>query len=395
MGYDEDLQQLPHDTPLPRRDGDSQDFVAREVFGVDNYSALTGNFATDLDLIEDDAFFEVSNLAKWWVYTDPQYTGPANAADASTNAIPAVFSELFRSMWAAKAIRRFHNPQKGAMYFKEHTAPLFERVAQHFEALTEFNDPTTPSTAMSVNSLRRAAIAVLVRQRTPVVPPFVTSRTTIVNEYNKLWEERRWMFKIRHVKVTIDTSGNILLPDPPEGEQQITVDGIASKHIIVMDAQNIRYDIAWLDSERFVQAAARYDGDTGRPRFFFLEDKGSLPPIIRLLPTPDTTYTAFMNVLMGPPAITSDVATEAFDRLPLPLRAHLQNRVTGTMIHQWGKEDNDSLRWLNLIEKERAMFGPEWDYKGSHEFSARGHHHHDFIRSLASFRGVPILGQLD
>jgi hypothetical protein len=363
--------------------------MARALFGGDaTYLGLPLHFRTDLDILEADAFHEVSNLVKWWIYSNPAFEAPGDAT-GEEDTIPAVFNELFRTMWIAKGMTRFRNTQAGVLYFREHVAPLFERAALHFE--DEFHTTSGVSRTFTLSELRRSVIATLLRQRTPVVPPFIQSNRVIHDEYVKLWDERRWTWRVRHKEVTIQTSGQVDLP----GGDNDSLDGFASKHFTILLSNGQRSKIYWLDSERWAEAAARYDGDTGRPRFFFIENMGVFPHVIRFLPTPDIAYTAFVNVFIGPPTLAADDDGAAFDAMPTAFRAHLRNRVIGAMMSEWGREDADTQRWERKVEKERQTFGPEWDYAGSHEYSARGHHGHQFISMLSSYRGVPVVGQID
>ena len=73
---------------------DLRDFVTREVLGGD-YANLDASHRTDIDNLAEDAFFEVSNIIKWYAAADSNYGDPA-ASGASGDA-PATLNELFKS----------------------------------------------------------------------------------------------------------------------------------------------------------------------------------------------------------------------------------------------------------------------------------------------------------
>ena len=242
-----------------------------------------------------------------------------------------------------------------------------------------------------MNSLLRSVIGILIRQRTPVIPPFMEGQRTVRDEFVKLWEGRRWAFRLRMKKMTITTDGELL---NPAGDTD-KFDGLASKNIVLLTSNNQRYRLDWVDATRAASISAFYDGKTGRPRFFFDEDRGTIQGI-HFWPKPDKTYDAFAGIIIGPPPfLTSANVKDAFAQLPVPFRAHLRDKIIARLLSDFGREDVDAARALRNVEREERALARAWDYKGSSRYNARGHHHLAYLNDTMSYRGNFIFGQYE
>jgi hypothetical protein len=368
-----------------------QNSVAREIFGV-LYSELSTDFKADLTALEHDAFHEVTQLIQWYLLTDTSWTGDAASPGVD---LPIAFNELFRVAWLARAYRRFRSPETGATFRQQHVVPIYQQLSTFFDP--NFATATIiPTDTVTYNSVARTAIARLIRQRTPVVPPFHEAQRTIRNEFIKLWKAKRWTWRVRFKQITITSEGAI---EFPEGDTD-NFDGFASKHIHIRNSAGLRSKVYWLDSERFANAAANYfdnagDLTTGLPEYFYDESLGD-QPVITCLPKPDQAYFGYANVVIGPPNLSSD-STNDFDleALPFAFQAHLQDRIFAILLSQWGKEDVDASRALRNVEKDYLSLTTAWEDKGAHRYSARGHHQQRLVQKLASYTGNRIVGQLD
>lgn len=389
---------------------DIQNEVVKEVLGIGGgRTALSGAFQTTIDHLSDDTFFDYTNLLKWWVYTDdafdePDGPAPVNDPGVAVDSIPAVFNEFFRLGLATRCYRAWRSAEKADAYWKAHAAPLMERLATYFDATFGTQTPGRAADDMTLNTLRRYVIAILIRQRTPVIPPFNQSHQIIRAEFVKLWNSKRWTFRVRHKRLLIDAATNgITLP---AGDNDI-IDGIASKHMTLRMSDGTRRRVIWLDSERFAEAAAFFGGSdpnatnpaprTGTPRYFFDEDTGTPPPIIHLLPIADRDYDVFVNVVVGAPSFTTGTvdANNALGQLPPEFRHWLADKIVAVMLSKWGREDVDAARALRESKREFDELSVAWADRGAHRYTARGHHQVKFIRDRASFWGSNILGQLE
>jgi len=276
-----------------------------------------------------------------------------------------------------------------------------ERLAVHFDDEFGSQVPGRASDEMTLNTIRRYVIAILVRQRTPVIPPFNQAHQIIRAEFVKLWNAKRWSFRVRHKRLTIDSATNGITLAAGDTD---TIDGIASKHMTIRTSNGSRRKIVWLDSERFTQAAAFFGGSdpagdpaprTGTPRYFFDEDTGSPPPIIHLLPVADQDYDVYVNVVVGcPPFSTGTVdSNNALGQLPPEFRHWLADKVVAVMLSKWGREDVDAARAMRESKREFDELSTAWADRGAHRYTARGHHHVKFLRDRASFWGSNIIGQ--
>lgn len=367
-----------------------RDFVTREVFGGD-YANLDGSHKLDIDNLAEDAFFEVTNVIKWFAAADSDYTDPS-LVDA-----PAELNELFKITWVAKAIRRFKSLDDGAIFQKQYVEPTTLRALASLEA--NFNDATGSIDAMTIRSMRRHVIAVMVRQRTPTIPPFEVVGQIIRDEFVKLWNHSRWRWRVRHKKATLtefiastSLGGDILLAD---GDTDV-MDTLASKRIYIKTSTGARVPVLWLDETRTAEAAIRYDGKRGTPRFFYDEDRGPDQPIaFHWLPNPDQAFTIFFSMVLKAPVFGDADSDLGFASLPMEFRSNLRDYVTAKVLHLWGREDNDAVRVFAVAKAERRELAAAWVDPGASRYTARGHHGLRFHKDLSSYPYGGLSGQLD
>lgn len=369
-----------------------RDFVTREVFGGD-YAGLDSSHKLDIDNLAEDAFFEMTNILKWFAASDSGYVNPSSS-DA-----PAELNELFKITWVAKALRRFRSLDDGAKFQKQYAEPTTLRALTALDANFNTGDAFA-SDELTIRSLRRHVISVMVRQRTPTIPPFEVVGQIIRDEFVKLWNHARWRWRVRHKKATLtefvvstSTGGDILLP---EGDTDV-MDTLASKRIYIKTSTGSRVPVLWLDETRTAEAAIRYDGKRGTPRFFYDEDRGPETPIVfHWLPNPDQDFTVFFSMVLKAPAFTSDPNSSAgLSLLPVEFRANLRDYVTAKVLHLWGREDNDAARVFAVAKAERRELAAAWVDPGASRYTARGHHGLRFHRDLTSYPFSGISGQLN
>jgi hypothetical protein len=353
--------------------------------------------------LADDAAFEITNLAKWYTLTDPSFTSPEDLApEAGFHAtLPEEFNEAWRLLWTAKAMRTFRSHEAGAAYAQEQANPAIQRAAEHYDAQFNFMGQW-PQAALEDNvsmaDVMRSVINIMIRQRTIVIPPFSEAARSLREEFVKLWEGGRWRFRVRHYSITIDALTASINFDEGDPKQ---FDGFASKHIHLLSAERgMRYKVAWLDPERFAEARTFWNSGavttTGVPRYFTTEDRGTLQAI-HFLPQPDIDYNGFAAILIKGPTFSADpfddTDSNGLNQMPQPFRAHLRDRLIGTLLSQWGREDVDCQRWLTKIESDFAKLADDWTEAGAEAYSARKHPGSSLVQGQLSHRGPNIIGQ--
>jgi hypothetical protein len=367
-----------------------QDILAREVFGVNTYSQLSTDTRQSLSQLADDAAFDIVNIGKWFMLTDPDFTNQI------TSDLQAEFNELWRLMWTERAYRTFRSPQLAAQYHRDTVEPLYRRVVDNLD--TEFLIPASSNwaDAISLETMMRSIIGILVSQRTPVIPGVSEAMRTIREEYVKLWEERRWSFKVRHTTLQIATTGAVNFGD--DGTTDFGFDGFASKYIWII-SNSRPYKCQWLDSTRFAQAKAEYDQlatSTGRPRYFYTEDWGS-DPLIHWAPDPDQAYTGYANILLRAPAFSGDHSDNGtgngLNSLPPPFRGHLRDRVVARLLSKWGREDTDAKRLFVQVRSDAIELTDNWSERGAEASAVAPPAGNKMVRQLRSYRGSPVIGQ--
>jgi len=368
------------------------DMYAREVFGVADWATLAADVRAKSKVLADDAAYELTNIAQWYHLDDAEFTG------VETSDLQREFNELWRVMWITKGIRMFRDSDKAIAYEKNIVAPALQRAVDFLNQKTDFlADIDSFTDDISLEKMMKSVLGIVVRQRTPVIPPVNEAARTIREEFVKLWESDRWNFRVRHTSMTINTDGSVDFGTEGDIDQ---FDGFASKYMIVLDANSIRSRIVWLDSTRFAEAKAYFDNrsvSTGVPRFFFTEDRGS-STIIHWAPDPGATYTAYANILIKAPSFstdqTDDAPTNGLNSLPQPLRAHLRDIVSAKLLSKWGREDVDAKRNLDMIAKDRAELIDDWTERGAEASSPVPRAGYNMIKEQSSYRGgSPIIGQ--
>lgn len=350
-----------------------RDDVASEAFGVAGYSDLSSTKQSELTTEGNAAFYEVTQWARWYTEVSP------DSVD-----LPSEWNEAFRHVWVAKCKRRWRSPQDFHAHWTQYVAPLLERIADHYTA--DWNSASAlQDDSFSVQSLRQSAMAIVVRQRTPIFPPVREVDRIIRDEFVKLWNERKWEFRKRPVKLTITTAGDV------QAAESFIFDGMLSKHMTIKHTSG-RTTIEWVDATRAADLLAVYDGQTGVPMFFYDVDKGDTKSI-QFIPMPDAEYTAFAVIYIGAPAFASAAnSTETVSLLPVEFRINLRDFIVAKIVHNWGREDTDASRLLGVAQSERDRLAQAWDDKGASRARIRGHHHRSFINDLMSFRGGNVLG---
>ena len=331
-------------------------------------------------------FFDVSNIMQWYALTEQSYTNPSDATDG---VLPATANEFFKLKWLSRGIRRFRSAEKSLEFEKSQVEPAQQRLLLFMVA--NFNQSNSyANDAMSINSIRREVLTILVRQRSPVVPPFETMGSLIRSEFVKLWEHRRWNFRVRLKNASITTDGDLTLP---EGDTD-TFDGIASKNIVIKGSSGGRFNIVWADAERFAQLSAHFD-KVGRPRFFSDEDHGTPPTAILFKPAPDKAYNVFFKMIVGVPEFSDNPnSTQGFAKLPIVFRHNLKEVVLAKALSMWGREDIDAKRALDNALGEREAFAGRWEDKGSSRYTARAHNLDAILRNQTSYPFRGAMGQI-
>lgn len=390
--------QRPTDSPFERQGGVQnahRDILAREVFGVDGWSNLASETQQTLSQLCDDAAYEIVNLAKWFHITDSSFD---EISGSFADDLSEEFNELHRLMWTERAYRVFRSPQLAAEYNKATVMPAFYRAVDSFDPNFYFVSAGAWGDNISLDTMLRTVIGTLVRQRTPVIPPVEEGLRTIREEFVKLWESNRWPFRVRHTTLNIDgTDGSVTFGTEEEGFEGF--DGFASKHIYILDSSGIVHKCEWLDSTRFSIAKAQCDASTntstGRPVYFFTEDRGSVQAI-HWAPDPDDDYTAYANIIIKPPtftSLTSNSSLNGLNSMPAAFRAHLRDTVIAKLLSKWGREDTDAKRLLAQIQMDSIQLADDWAERGAEAASVVPGAGFRMVNDLRSHRGSPVIGQ--
>lgn len=342
-----------------------RDAVTQEVFGVDLFSSLSASKQTEVTFEGNSAFYEVTEWGKWYTEVAPDVTD-----------LPSAWNEAFRALWVAKCFRKFRSPQAYHAHYNAYVAPMLSRLADHYTA--DWNSGTVlQDDTFTPAQIRKSVMALCIRQRTPVFPPVREVDAMIRDEFVKLWNERQWSFRIRSVQLTITALGEV------QTAEAFVFDGMASKTMVIVGASGTQYQIDWLDATRHARMSAAFNGQTGRPLFFFDVDKGDVKSI-QFIPAPDQAYTAYAVIIIGAPPFSGANSTDGLSLLPVEFRANLRDMVFAKCLGKFGREDNDAARALAYARGERDAFAGRWDNKGASRAEIRNHNPMRFANDLAS-----------
>lgn len=369
-------------TLTPATQANIKEDVVREAFGSSaTFAGLSTGLQSVVDSTGDDTFMEVTSRSKWFADISPD-----------SEDLPTQWNELFKKLWVAKIILQSRSTQDFHAYWNTVVVPLQERIADHYTAGWQ-SSSILASTAQTVTSIRKSVIATLIRQRTPVFPPIHKIDETILAEFQKLWVRRKWSFRQRTVKVTIDSDG--ISFEVGFTTEEMTFAQLASRDMF-LDGHGDRR-IMWCDSTEFARRSAASSGKTGEPKKFYDEGVSGLSGI-RFLPTPDKEYSAWAVIYIGPPSL--DHGAEGADKetgiekLPVEFRLHLYERVFATLMSQWGREDGDAVRALRKVENDLVQLEADWIDRGPSRSRASTPSHSRMTLGLTSSRGTGSISPL-
>jgi len=358
----------------------ARDPVAQEAFGPSvAYSSLTTQQKSIVDREIGAAFYDVISRARWFAEINP-----------SASDLPVEWNELLRQMAAARCKRVFRSVSDYALHWRMYVEPLQDRIADHYTA-SWMSSGTLASDIQTAASMRSHVISIIIRQRHPVFLPVNEIDRQVREEFVRLWNCKWWRFRRRMMKLTLTTSGSVV---SAEGYQ---ISAFASREIVVQGTvSEARSRITWLDSTRAAEAASRFDGETGKPRYFYSTmSDGRMS--IALLPIPDEDYTAFAMVYIGAPTFTlggSGGEIDGMRMLPVKLRGHLRDRIVANIVSSAGREDNDAARLIRKAANDFELLAGQFDDGGPAEASAFPHHVGRTISQLGSWNGGNILSPL-
>jgi hypothetical protein len=374
------MTQLPTQTPFvtPSFDTDLLNEVRHEVFGTK--TALATAQEDTLKSLGEDAFFDVTEIGKWYNETDP-----------TTEDLSNIWNELFKLRWVQRAMRHFRSTAD-AERFEQLADRQEARLAQHY-AINWGAASALADDSINPVALRNSVLSVIIRQRTPWYPPIELVDRIMREEFVKLWNERRWEFTKRNARFSIGTNGTVCATDATGGG--LVFDGMCSNKIWIKPSTTglgVR-PCVFLDANRFAEAAAAFDGRTGRPRHFHDFDEGDIKRIA-FIPQPDAVYTAFGIIYIAAPQFNPSTGREGLKLLPVEFRASLRDYIVAKVMHFSGREDTDAARALTLAQSERAQMAQAWDDKGASRFDVRPQIDRRWWSTLQSRQFTSVVGSL-
>jgi hypothetical protein len=349
----------------------NKDRILYEVFG------RTDNVPVNLSSSPWKGYIEhaerrVDEIRKWYVEdVGDSYVGQSASDDA--------WVELVELETIERLIRQFRSVQDADTFRKTAIASLLSQIVSTIAHDDDWSTTASGTSVTSAVSLRKSIIGILVRQSTPVFPSIDVLDKAVVEEHIILFDSRKWRFRRKPVKMTLNTSGD-LSANTTMGE----FDGFASKIIYLKDSSNNVTEVHWKDSTRWAELMAHYDGEsTGRPRYFYLLPRGSSMGI-SWFPEPDAEYTCYAVMYIRCDA-TYDTDAGIGD-LPASFRIHLRDRVVARMLMLFGA-DADAKMWAAKVEKDYQSLLAEFDDTGSNEWNAAYFKPARFQKEFRSFNG--------
>lgn len=356
--------------------------VVAEVFGNSVvYGDLSTTQKASVDAQIAFAFTDVTNRAKWYAEIDP-----------ATQDLPTEWNELFHAIAVAKLKREFRSPNDFHAHWTVYVDPLFEAIERQYAAAWQSTTPLS-SDEVTISTLRRSVLAVLVRQRTPV---FIQPRDVDVaarDEFVTLWSARWWRFRRRGPqKVTFKTDGSIVSANSD------VVSSLCSRYFVIratddQSANAWTTPVRWVDATRAAEIAAQFDGATGRPRYFYDTMVGGQQQVL-LMPTPDQDYSAWVVFYIAPPTFTSGSGSDdGLRQLPPQFRVLLRDRIVARLLSDAGTEDTDAARKMAKVSRDFELLAPQYDSGGPSE-QASPLATRTWPERMTSFRGGNTLQQL-
>ena len=317
----------------------------------------------------DHAERRVDEIRKWYTEFKVNYDGDAVGDESWTELVELEVTE--------RLIRQFRSVQDADTFRKTAIASLLGQIVSTASE-TWAKAHSGQGSDISVAGMRKSAISILIRQKTPVFPPLEVLERCVAEEHVLLWDSRKWRFRRKPVNMTLDVSGSL-----SAATSIGNFDGLASK-VIYIKENNVVTEAHWKDSTRWTQLMAHYEGEpTGRPRYFYLQPGGDSMSI-SWFPEPDKEYSAFAVMYVKCDG-TSDTMSALGD-WPPSFRIHLRDRIVARMLMLFG-EDADARMWAAKVEKDYLSLLAEFDDTGSNEWNAAYFKPTRFQKEFRSFNG--------
>lgn len=349
------MTQKPDISPYDPASAAFRNRIAYEAFKFPTFTSAPTADQTLLAYVIDERFNFVYQRATRLLY------GSTN--EISTETFPDEFQILFAEECIFGAIRA----KRG------HEAAVRERGADELDRLWDsvINNyspasPTTDSTT-SKAAIDRYVTAMTLRLKGRVLVPSHQIDDHIKIAWTYIWNWAKWPFRRREGTFTIETDGTLTAT----GEiATFGFDQLATRYFHYNDTS--REVAEWVEPDTLSRLRATYSGETGRPRWFRIEDSwvsgsGHLKSII-FIPTPDQQYTVNASVMVKAPTLESSrTATDVFTALPGEFHPILWDLVAGRVLMQFDRGDKGGdmgSSYRRNAEKMLENFGEEFSDQG-------------------------------
>lgn len=315
-----------------------RDRVSQAALG-NEYSYLNTTQQAIIDLIINERFR--------FVYMALKRLGEVADDDSD---LPDDFQQLLAVECIHAAVREMRDSQVAEIWSRERSRIWQDTLAYHTPDWTNTTVQASATTTFAAID-KWVCSKTLRHEEGPFVVPTRDVQQSTRHCFFRIWNARKWNFRRRHARFTINTSGQL------EGDFTFTFDQLGVNRFYYTDAPS--RTLEWVSPDTMSYYRAKWDGDTGRPRFFTITDEGSSKKW-HVEPTPDQEYEVDGALFIATPSLpTSTTSTSGFSDLPPEFHPVLWEMVYGRTLIDHGRNASGNRIW-NSANKSLDNYGAEY-----------------------------------
>ena len=199
------------------------------------------------------------------------------------------------------------------------------------------NDSTvgTDATAATYKSIRFTTMETLLSRTPPIFASPAEIDNATVKVLRDMWNRGDWVFKRRPVTVTINTNSTVSF-NLAAGEE---FHSFSTTQLYYADLPYKSYPLEFADQDVMTRRTIEWTSTTGRPQFFRFYRTGATITW-QFAPAPDTTYSAYGEVLIkGPDDPSSSTDTVPFTQFPTEFIPLIKDGVLARVLYNRGVPD--------------------------------------------------------
>lgn len=314
-----------------------RDRVCQSALGK-TYSRLTSDQQSTVDAVIAERFR--------FIYMVWKRIGEVSGESTD---LPTDLQQLFVAEIIHALVREMRSPEQADRARTELTRLWRDTISYFTPDWTSSTSGAAATTFKAVDVY--VTSATLRHEEGPFVVPsrHIDQLTTFT--FRRIWNMRPWNFRRRQARFTINTDGQLTTT------ADFVFDQMGTMRFYYVDSPSVH--LCWASPDDMAYYRARYDGDTGRPKYFTIQDEGD-SKTWKVVPTPDQEYTVDGALCIATPELPATrTSASGFSQLPPEYHPILWDLVLGKILRDHGRTASGNILW-NSAKKQLETLGPEY-----------------------------------